>query len=157
MKKTPEPYHSPLLDKILARITPQEQEKVAIKMRVAASIADLLEERGMQKKQLAELCGLKGSSMVTKWLYGAHNFTLDTLVDIASAFGVSVAHLVRPAEQRVVSSRTVTIHVSADAGTRSPMPFSEVAFVSRSSSAIGGSTLVSDSLYHYGIQQPCLV
>lgn len=157
MMKTPEAWKSPLLDQLLSEITPKEQEKVAIKMRVAASIADLLEERGMQKKQLAELCDLKGSSMVTKWLYGAHNFTLETLVDIAFALGVSVADLVRPVEQKVVFSHTVTVQVSANAGVRAPMPFTEAAFVSRSSSAIGSSTMVREPLYHYGIQQPCLV
>jgi transcriptional regulator with XRE-family HTH domain len=98
MSKSPEAWNSPLLDAILAQITPKQQEKVAIKLRVATRIGNLLDERGLQKKQLAEQCELKGASMVTKWLSGGHNFTLDTLVDIAAVLGVSVADLVRPME-----------------------------------------------------------
>lgn len=157
MSKTPEPYHSPLLDKILSRITPKQQEKVAVKMRVAARIGDALEARGMQKKELAAACELKGASMVTKWLSGGHNFTLDTLVDIAFAVGISVADMVRPAEQKVFFSRTITLHVSADASARRSMPVEDAAFVSRSSSVSGSTTMVSEPLYHYGLQQPCLV
>ncbi len=157
MMKTPEPYRSAILDALLAQITPKEQEKVAIKMRIAVRIADRIEELRMQKKELAAACDQKGSSMITKWLSGGHNFTVDTLVDIGFALGVSVADLVRPAEQRVFFSRTITIHVAADASARRSMPVEDAAFVSRSSSATGSATTVSEPLYHYGLKQPCLV
>ena len=155
--KTPEPYRSAILDELLAQITPKDQEKVAIKMRIAVRIADRLEELRMQKKTLALACDLKGSSMITKWLSGGHNFTVDTLVDIGFALGMSVADLVRPAEQKVFFSRTITIQVAADAGARRAMHVGDAAFVSRSSSASGGTTMVSEPLYHYGLKQPCLV
>lgn len=95
----PEEYSSPLIDEILARVTPQERDKVWLKMHLAARIADLLEEKHLDNKDLAQSCGLKDPSMVTKWLSGGYNFTVDTLVDISHALGVSVADLVRPGEQ----------------------------------------------------------
>jgi len=94
-----EEYKSPLVDEILARITPQERDKVWLKMHLAVRIADLLEEKQLSKEELAEACGLKDLSVVTEWLRGGHNFTMDTLVDISHALGVSLADLVRPEEQ----------------------------------------------------------
>lgn len=156
MMKTPEPYHSAILDELLARITPQQQEKVSIKMLVAVRIADRLGDLHMQKKELAKACGLKGSSMVTKWLSGGHNFTLETLVDIAFALGVSVADLVRPAEQKVVSSQTITVLLSAPlSGPRaSIVPQGEL--VGRAS-ASGIASLVGEPVFHYGKVQSCYV
>ena len=155
MSKTPEPYRSAILDELLAQITPKEQEKVAIKMRIAVRIADRLEELRMQKKELAAACDLKGSSMVTKWLSGGHNFTVDTLVDIAFALGLSVADLVRPAGQRVFFSHTVVIQAPPP-GERRTVPMDDMAFVGRSSNATDSFTLLSEPLFHYGRQQPCL-
>jgi predicted XRE-type DNA-binding protein len=96
---TPEVYSSPLIDEILARITPQERDKVSLKMQLAVRIADLIEEKHLSKNEVAEACGLKDPSVVTKWLSGGYNFSVDTLVDINHALGVSLADLVRPEEQ----------------------------------------------------------
>ncbi|MCL4282151.1 MAG: helix-turn-helix domain-containing protein [Flavobacteriales bacterium] len=156
MMKTPEPYRSAILDELLAQITPQQQEKVSIKMRAAVRIADRLEELRMQKKELAEACGLKGSSMVTKWLSGGHNFTLDTLVDIGHALGMSVADLLRAEEEKVVFSTTVIVQAPALSQERQTVAMGEMAFVSRSSNAAGAVPMVSDPVYHYGQQKPCL-
>jgi transcriptional regulator with XRE-family HTH domain len=154
MSKTPEPYHSPLLDKILSRITPKQQEKVAIKMRVAARIGDALEARGMQKKELAASCELKGSSMVTKWLSGGHNFTLDTLVDIAFALGISVADLVRPAEQKVVSSRSMTLRLAAPLTGARVTTVYQGELIGRAS-ASGNVSMVGEPAKHYGMHRSC--
>lgn len=156
MSKTPEPYRSAILDELLKQITPKEQEKVAIKMRIAVRIADRLEELRMQKKELAGQCDLKGSSMVTKWLSGGHNFTVDTLVDIAYALGLSVADLVRPAGQRVFFARTLTIQVPAQSNERRTIQMDDASFIGRASNAIGTTTMVSEPLYLYGQKQPCL-
>lgn len=154
MMNKPEEYKSPLLDQLLAEVTPQEREKVWIKMRIAARIEDLRKERKLQKKALAEACGHKGSSMVTKWLSGGHNFTIDTLVDIGFALGVTVADLARPVENRVVFNRTITIHVSVGAGSR-PVIMGDTLLAGRSS-AVGTTKMLSEPIYHYGQQQTCL-
>lgn len=156
MSKTPEPYHSAILNELLAGITPQQQEKVSLKMQIAVRIADRLGELRMQKKELAKACGLKGSSMVTKWLSGGHNFTLDTLVDISHALGVGVADLLRTEEQKVVFSTTVIVQAPALSQERKTVAMGEMAFVGRSSNAAGAVPMVSDPVYHYGQQKPCL-
>lgn len=158
MNKIPEPYRSTILDELLAQITPKEQEKVAIKMRVAVRIADLLDERSMQKKQLAELCGLKGASMVTKWLSGGHNFTLDTLVDIASALDTSVADLVRSAENKVVSMRTWSVFVAAPPAPPRTTLAAHGELVGRASASEStgpSNSMVSEPVSHYGKPQTC--
>lgn len=156
MSKTPEPYHSAILNELLAGITPQQQEKVSLKMQIAVRIADRLGELRMQKKELAKACGLKGSSMVTKWLSGGHNFTLDTLVDISHALGVGVADLLRTEEQKVVFSTTVIIQAPALTQERRTVSFGDTSLVGRSSNATGNVALVGEPLYHYGQKQPCL-
>jgi transcriptional regulator with XRE-family HTH domain len=154
MSKTPEAWNSPLLDAILAQITPKQQEKVAIKLRVATRIGNLLDERGLQKKQLAEQCELKGASMVTKWLSGGHNFTLDTLVDIAAVLGVSVADLVRPMENRVVFSKTVNVIVAAQVTVPREANLAGGELVSRSR-AMGTTNTASEPIFLYGTPQHC--
>lgn len=157
MSKTPEPYHSAILDELLAGITLQQQEKVSLKMQIAVRIADRLGELRMQKKELAKACGLKGSSMVTKWLSGGHNFTLDTLVDISHALGLSVADLLRAEEEKVVFSSTVIVQAPALTQERRTMPLGDTSLVGRSSNATGGVSVVSEPAYHYGQKEPCLV
>lgn len=93
-----EEYKSALVDEILARITPQERDKVWLKMHLAARIADLLEEKQLGKEGLAQASGLKDPSTVTAWLRGGHNFSVDTPVDISHVLGVTVADLVRTEE-----------------------------------------------------------
>jgi len=155
MKKAEE-YKSPLIEQILAQVTPQQRDKVWLKMHLAVRIADLLKAKKLRKKDLAEACGLKGSSMVTKWLSGGHNFTVDTLVDISHALGVSVAELVRTEEEKVVFSTTVIVQAPALSQERQPMSLGAVAFVGRSSNATGAVPLVSEPVSQYGHQKPCL-
>ncbi len=154
--KTPEPYRSAILDELLAQITPMEQEKVAIKMRIAVRIAERLEELRMQKKDLASACDLKGSSMITKWLSGGHNFTVDTLVDIGFALGVSVADLLRATEEKVVFSTTVIVQAPALSQERRTVAMGYTAFVGRSSNVASSAPMVSEPVYNYGRQPTCL-
>jgi len=152
----PEEYKSPLLDQLLAEVTPQEREKVWIKMRIAARIEDLRKERKLQKKALAEACGLKGSSMVTKWLSGGHNFTIDTLVDIGFALGVSAFDLVKPVEARVLISRTVTMRMPSLANQQFIVQMIGMkGDVLSRSSAVSGTTMVSEPIMAYGHRTHC--
>ena len=66
-----------------------EYETVARKMRIAAQIADAMEEKGVSKLELAKMTG-KHPCEVTKWLSGTHNFTSDVLSEISVALGVDI-------------------------------------------------------------------
>lgn len=70
------------LEKLLIEITPEEQHRTDVRMQLAAAIADAMEEKGWNKKQLMEAMGKNNPSVVTRWLSGTHNFTVDTLTDL---------------------------------------------------------------------------
>ena len=78
-----------LLDELLDSITPEEQHRTDTRMQVAARLADALQEKNISQTQLAQMLG-KHHSVVTKWLSGKHNFTIDTLSDIETALGVNL-------------------------------------------------------------------
>jgi len=51
-------------------------------MLIAAKIDDAIKAKNWKKKDLLEAMGRKNPSLVTKWLSGTHNFTVDTLVEL---------------------------------------------------------------------------
>jgi transcriptional regulator with XRE-family HTH domain len=88
-----------ILDAILDRISPVDSRKVEDRMLLAARIADLIKDRGLGKKDFAQLLG-KEPSLITRWLSGTHNFTQDTLTEISFALGVPMSEFYR---ERVAS------------------------------------------------------
>ncbi len=74
------------LDEMLGPIP----EHIAIETDLAFEISDriyrLMNERGLTKKQFADLLG-RHPSEITKWLSGQHNFTIATLSLLSSFFG----------------------------------------------------------------------
>jgi len=85
-------YSSPLLQEILSRITPLEMEQTHNRMLIAARIDDCMQDIGLSKIDLARKLN-KQPSEITKWLSGTHNFTMETLTDIAFALNVPIADL----------------------------------------------------------------
>ncbi len=88
-KERPELYESQLLDSFLDMISEEEQYLTDVKMLIANKIAKILERRGIQKKQFAQMMGVK-PSVVSLWLSGTHNFTLETLAKIEYALGIKL-------------------------------------------------------------------
>jgi len=54
---------------------------------IAAKIADALHNNGMSQKDFAQLMG-KSQTVITEWLSGNRNFTIDTLTDISMALHI---------------------------------------------------------------------
>lgn len=77
-----ENYTSDLIEDLLSNIKPEEQEQIDYKMKLAAKIYAGLKAKGWKSRDLAKSLDLKSPSLVSKWLSGTHNFTVDTLVDI---------------------------------------------------------------------------
>ncbi|MDP4130020.1 MAG: helix-turn-helix transcriptional regulator [Bacteroidota bacterium] len=77
-----ENYSSGLINDLLKNIKPEEQEQTDYKMKLAARIYAALKSKGWKSVDLAEALHLKSPSIVSKWLSGTHNFTVDTLVEI---------------------------------------------------------------------------
>lgn len=103
-------HHSEILDKLLALSKPEELERTQNRMMLAAKIYDVMTAKGIGKKQLAEKIGCS-PSVITKWLSGKHNFTVDTLTDIQRVLGVRLLAL---GEKQVVQNEyRITINVAA--------------------------------------------
>jgi transcriptional regulator with XRE-family HTH domain len=92
-------YSSDLVGELLSAIKPEEQEQIDYKMKLAAKIYEGLKAKGWKSLQLADALHLKSPSLVSRWLSGTHNFTVDTLVDIQRVLGIrliDVESLERP-------------------------------------------------------------
>lgn len=79
-----------LSQQILASITPEQRARTYKQMAIAAKIADALEAKGWGKREFATYMNQQ-PSVITRWLSGTHNFTLDTLSDIEEVLGRSGA------------------------------------------------------------------
>ena len=85
-------YKSPLIDKILKEISPEEFEKIEKRMLLAARIDDAIKAKGWKRKDIANALN-KNPSEITKWLSGTHNFTFDTLCDIERVLNINLVKL----------------------------------------------------------------
>jgi ribosome-binding protein aMBF1 (putative translation factor) len=83
-------YTSKLIDDLMDSIDPLEQEKVDIKMLLAAKIADAMKAKKWKNNDLLKAVGKNNPSIVTKWLSGTHNFTVDTLIEIGHALDINL-------------------------------------------------------------------
>lgn len=97
------------LDILLDEITEVDQAKTDIKMLLAAKIAIELDKKGWIKKDLKDRLGLSSQSIITKWLSGTTNFTVDTLVEIELALGISFFNLEVEETQTIISTEPVHV------------------------------------------------
>src|SRR5581483_9490414 len=82
-------YSSPLIQAMADAVTPQEQEQTDYKMKLATKIYMAMKAIGMTQTQFAESMG-KPISLISRWMSGTHNFTIDTLIDIQRVLGISL-------------------------------------------------------------------
>lgn len=112
-RQTARTHHSTILEEFLALGTPEELARTENRMLLAAKIQDAMTSKGIGKKQLAEMMG-QNPSVITKWLSGGHNFTVDTLTDIQRVLGV---HLLALGEKPIVEQ---VFHISAQVTAPNP-------------------------------------
>ncbi len=75
----------PFLDEVRKRfLSPENQKQVDMQVMIANRIYDLLEQKGMSQKDLAQKLG-KTETEVSRWLCGTHNLTMATIAKIAVA------------------------------------------------------------------------
>lgn len=85
--KIPRKVDSPRLEELMKNTSPLIVMECAVKMKLSAKLDDMIKARGWNKSEFAEKMN-KQPSEITKWLSGGHNFTIDTLCEIAVALGV---------------------------------------------------------------------
>ncbi len=80
------------LEEMLGPIPERIQRETDLSFQISDRIYDLMQERGLTKKQFAEALG-KRPCEVTKWLSGQHNFTISTLAMLSAFFGKSIINV----------------------------------------------------------------
>ena len=86
--------YSPVLQEALDSITPLEREAFDLNFSISEKIYQILQQKGMTKRDLARLTGKKESE-VSRWFTFGHNFTCKTIAMIQSALGtpiIEIAH-----------------------------------------------------------------
>ncbi len=89
MKKTARIYESAALDEFGSLENPELTAIVEKKMLLAAKIYETLQTQNISSRTFAERLNIS-PSLVTKWLSGQHNFTVDTLVKIERILGIEL-------------------------------------------------------------------
>lgn len=103
-----ETFSSKLIDDLLDSIDPNEQAKTDAKMLIAAKIADAMKVKGWRNNDLLKAVNKETPSIITKWLSGTHNFTVDTLVELGKALDINLLNLSEREEKVVVYSQSVS-------------------------------------------------
>lgn len=114
MFKPAKSYTSNVLDEFLSLGSQAELARTENRMMLAVKIQEALTAKGIGKKQFAEMAGQK-PSVVTKWLSGGHNFTVDTLTDIQRLLEIQLLALeTEPAEHEYQINIRVSTPQPAD-------------------------------------------
>lgn len=103
-----ETFSSKLIDDLLDSIDPVEQAKTDAKMLIAAKIADAMKAKGWRNNDLLKAVNKENPSIITKWLSGTHNFTVDTLVELGNALDINLLNLSEPRPKVVLYYKSVS-------------------------------------------------
>ena len=79
-------YIDPLFQEILNQFPKEKRRESELSYGIAARIHELLIKKGWNQADLARATGKRGT-VVSRWMSGTHNFTIQTLAEIESAMG----------------------------------------------------------------------
>lgn len=85
-----------------------EKVQVETKFNLANALESLLKNKGISKSEFAAKMG-KSPSEISKWMSGKHNFTIDTLMEIAHALKVDLTELLKFKPEPLIKTK-VTVH-----------------------------------------------
>ncbi len=77
-----------LLDELESGIDKCKKKKIEEKMLIASRLDDIRKSRGLSTKREFSNFFNKRPSEIQKWLGGKHNFTIDTLIEIAEKLSI---------------------------------------------------------------------
>ena len=99
---------SKLKEKI-KKVNPELRSLFQKSDQIAQLIEDKLKEKNWSKGRLAKELGARNQSIVTRYLTGQHNFTLNTLIELEIALDCSIITINENANsQAVISQKTTT-------------------------------------------------
>ena len=82
-------YIDPVFKEALEQVNPAIRKEVGLSFDIAKRVTDLMAEKHWNQADLARATGKK-ASLVSRWLSGTHNFTIQTIAQIECALGASV-------------------------------------------------------------------
>ena len=112
-------------------------------MQIAVNLDEALKAKGWKRTQLAEALGVD-RSLITKWLSGTHNFTIDTLVQLSVVLDVTLTGLI--SEIQPSTSKVAEVDKAGGAPSRSVSPHYQG---SMTISASQGQILIQDTGRHF--------
>ena len=86
-------YYSPIVEEVAKSITPLERATFDLNFDISERIYQIIQEKGMTKRDLARLTGKKESE-VSRWFMFGHNFTCKTIAMIQLALGEKIVEVV---------------------------------------------------------------
>lgn len=89
---------SNIINRRRAHVSDETRQEVEISFQIVDRIQDVLDEKGMQQKDLAATLG-KTQAEVSRWMRGTHNFTIGTLISIENALGAPILKVVGKSEE----------------------------------------------------------
>lgn len=128
---------SPLINSFLNEIAPLDQAKTDAKMELAAKIGSAMEAKKWKKKDLLKAVGKDNPSIITKWLSGTHNFTVETLIDLEKALDIILI------DREVNKPTVVKYRITISSEAADSEPFSYINDI-LNSTKIGRSKKLSD-------------
>src|SRR5262245_11985109 len=106
--KAAKKYSSALISELLNDTTPAEKLQIRTKMQLAARLHDYIIAAGLRKGAFDEKVNKKPSE-ISKWLSGTHNFTIDTLCEIALALNIPIAELFAFQQMQTINKSQIII------------------------------------------------
>jgi transcriptional regulator with XRE-family HTH domain len=103
----PRQHQNKKVSELRAKADPAIISKARKLMILSAKIEDAMDKRGLNKSSFAQLMGVQ-PSVITKWLSGTHNFTIETLFDIEHRLGISLLAL-EDGKQEIIMQYAVMI------------------------------------------------
>lgn len=82
-------YIDPLFEELLNRVPKEEKRKAELSYGIAKRIHEMLLRKGWTQADLARATG-KREALVSRWMSGTHNFTIQTLAEIETALGEEI-------------------------------------------------------------------
>lgn len=84
--------HNALFQSCLSDVTNDVKAEVDLSFAIVDRIDQLLKEKGMTQRELAEALGKKEAE-VSRWMRGTHNFTIRTLAKISNVLGTQIINV----------------------------------------------------------------
>ena len=113
MKKA-EGRRSSIINRILNSITEEESQRTRKRMALAMKIDEAIKAKGWKNKDLAKALNINNMSIISRWLSGTHNFTIDTLCDIERVLEINIVNVDIQAKEQIISVVNMSISKEND-------------------------------------------